>query len=219
MALIAKQPHWGATMVVFFIWACICVAGRVPPKFLVLTALVGFLVLGGSFLFPRIFPRVIHGYHANRLDAFLGRSAEKGSNYQTDRAMIAFGKGGIIGDGFDRGTQGPFIPEQESDFIFTVPGEELGLFGCTLILISFGFFFYRIWLIMVWAQEPLYRMMAGGILGLFLVQTFVNLFMVMKLLPVIGLWLPFMSYGGTAIWLCMSAVALALNIERQSSRI
>lgn len=219
MLLIAKQPHWGATMVVFFVWVCICVAGKVPIRYLLITAGIGAVILGGSFAFPAVFPRIVHGYHANRLNAFLGQEAQKGSNYQTERAMIAIGKGGVIGAGYGKGTQGPFIPEQESDFIFTVPGEELGLFGCTLILALFGFFFYRLWLIMVWAKEPFHKMLAGGILGLFLIHTFVNLFMVMKLLPVIGLWLPFMSYGGTAIWLCLCAVALDLNVERQTLRL
>lgn len=218
MLLIAKQPHWGATFVVFVIWFFIAVSAKIPAKFLLGLVAIGLTIGGAVVIAPHAFPNLMHGYHQKRLNAFLGRSAAPGAGYQTERAMAAFGKGGVTGVGFDKGTQGQFIPEQESDFILTVPGEELGLVGCTLILCAYGFFFYRLWLVMLWASHPLHRMMASGIFGLFLVHTFVNLFMVMRLIPVIGLWLPFMSYGGTAMWLCMSAVGLALNLERHSGK-
>ena len=78
--------------------------------------------------------------------------------------------------------------------------------GGSLVLAAFGFLFYRIWLVMYRADDPYYRMLAAGVLGMLAFHTFVNLFMVTQMLPVIGLWLPFFSYGGTAMWLCMSAV-------------
>lgn len=218
MLLIAKQPHWGATFVVFMIWAFIAVSASLPWKYLGSLALIGAVMAGAVIFAPHFAPGIMHGYHQKRLNAFLGKSTASGANYQTERAMAAFGKGGVSGVGFDKGTQGAFIPEQESDFIFTIPGEELGFIGCALILGAFGFFFYRLLLVILWARDPLSRFIVSGIFGLFLVHTFVNLFMVMKLLPVIGLWLPFMSYGGTAIWLCMSAVGLAMNVERHTEK-
>ena len=94
-------------------------------------------------------------------------------------------------------------------------GEEGGLVGCTLVLAIFGFFFYRAWLVMVEASEPYYKMLVAGIIGLIGFHTVVNLAMILQLAPVVGLWLPFLSYGGTAMWLCMACVGLLLNIRRQ----
>jgi rod shape determining protein RodA len=129
---------------------------------------------------------------------------------------LAFGVGGIEGTGFRNGEvkKGGFIPEQHNDFIFTVIGEEGGLIGCTLVLAGFGFFFFRAWLIMFRATEPFYKMMAVGIMGTLAFHAIVNMGMNLQILPVVGLWLPFMSYGGTAMWLCLSCVALLLNIKR-----
>ena len=105
------------------------------------------------------------------------------------------------------------IPEQQTDFVFTIVGEEGGLVGSTIVLAVFGFFFYRIWLIYLHATEGYYKMLAAGILGMLAFHTIVNLAMVLQLMPVVGLWLPFMSYGGTAMWLCLSCVGLLLNVR------
>jgi rod shape determining protein RodA len=112
-----------------------------------------------------------------------------------------------------------FVPEQHTDFIFTVIGEEGGLIGCTLVLAGFGFFFYRIWRVAYAADEPFHRMMAAGLFSVLAFHTIVNLGMNLEMLPVVGLWLPFMSYGGTAIWLCMAAVGLLLNLGRRAKPI
>ncbi len=139
----------------------------------------------------------------------------KKGNYQTDRAEIAFGVGGVSGTGYLKGEQkmGHFIPEQNDDFIFTVIGEEGGLIGCTLVLAAYGFFFYRLWLVMFFASDPYYKMIVGGLFASLGFHMFVNIAMVLHIVPVVGLWLPFLSYGGSAMWMCMSAVALALNIR------
>jgi rod shape determining protein RodA len=125
--------------------------------------------------------------------------------------------GGLAGTGFLKGEQkeGRFIPEQHNDFIFTVVGEEGGLIGATIVLAAFGFFFWRVWLILIRAPDPFYKMVAGGIFAALFFHTFVNLAMLLKLLPVVGLWLPFMSYGGTALWLCLSCVGLLIGIRRR----
>jgi rod shape determining protein RodA len=145
------------------------------------------------------------------------RNDRQGKNWQTDRAEIAFGVGGVSGAGFGNGQQkaGHFIPEQHNDFIFTVVGEEGGLIGCTLVLAAFGFFFFRVFLIMHLATDPFYRMIAAGIFAILGFHTFVNIAMVLQIVPVVGLWLPFLSYGGTALWLCMACVGLLLNIRRR----
>ncbi|MBL6010787.1 FtsW/RodA/SpoVE family cell cycle protein, partial [Bacillus halotolerans] len=105
-------------------------------------------------------------------------------------------------------------PEQRNDFIFTVPGEEAGFVGGVLILALYGFFFYRVWLVMVHAEEPYFRMIVGGIYTVLGFHMCVNIAMVLQLIPVVGLWLPFMSSGGTAMWLCLSCVGLLVGIRR-----
>jgi rod shape determining protein RodA len=220
LLLILRQPHLGAALVVLVAWLAICLVARVPLKFVggafgIAAALV--LVV---FLVPNVSSAFLHDYQQSRVDSMreriLGGAAdEQGSDYQIVRAQLAFGSGGVMGAGFLRGEQkrGGFIPDQHTDFIFTVIGEEFGLIGCALVLGLFGLFFYRIWLVLLHATEPFSRMVVGGILAVLAFHAIVNIAMVLQLLPVVGLWLPFLSYGGTAMWLCMGSVALVLNIR------
>lgn len=217
MVLILKQPHFGGALVLGVIWAAISMVSNVPPRFVAATVGIIVAFVGLAIVFPKEIP-LFHGYHNSRIEAALGEdqkanSGDRGINYQTDQARIAFGVGGVAGVGFGKGEQGGYIPEQQTDFIFTICGEELGLIGCSLALATFGLLFYRIWLITLNADDVFSRMVATGVLGMLAFHTFVNLFMVTQMLPVIGLWLPFMSYGGTAMWLCMSGIALVLNIR------
>jgi len=216
VALIIKQPHLGAAVAILATWLCICLAANVPGKFVLGAGIAAVAFLGISFAFPQL--GLVKDYHIKRIMGF-GNSGDlektKDINFQQDRAEIAFGSGGLLGTGFLKGEQKRLgrIPEQQTDFVFTIIGEEGGLVGCALVIGTFGFFFYRIWLILFEATDPYYRMIAAGILGMLAFHTVVNLGMVLQLLPVIGLWLPFMSYGGTAMWLCLACVGLLLNIR------
>ncbi|HEY3782052.1 MAG TPA: FtsW/RodA/SpoVE family cell cycle protein [Fimbriimonadaceae bacterium] len=212
LILVFKQPHLGSTLVILVAWVSICVSAGIRLRFLagVLVA----TVLGLTFAM-RV-PGVLQPYQQRRVQALLSPNAQT-NGYQPLRAQIAFGSGGLMGTGFLKGEQkqAHYIPEQENDFIFTVPGEEAGLFGCTVVLILYGVFFYRVWLLMVQSEDVYFKMLTAGIFGILAFHTFANLGMNLQLLPVVGLWLPFMSYGGTAIWLCMSCVALLLNMRNR----
>jgi rod shape determining protein RodA len=214
VVVILKQPHLGASLVVVAIWLSICLVANVPLRFIAGTvgAVVALLVL--VLAVAPVRNAVLRDYQQDRVLAMFQQD-EKGLDYQTLRAQLAFGSGGVMGAGFLRGEQkrGGFIPDQHTDFIFTVVGEEGGLIGCVLVLGLFATFFYRIWLSLFHATEPYFRMVVGGILGMLAFHTIVNLGMVLQLMPVVGLWLPFLSYGGTALWLCMASVALVLNIR------
>jgi rod shape determining protein RodA len=208
--LIHREPHLGASLVIVVIWLSVALGAGVPLKFVFgsVAATVALLVVVFAVgLIPK--------YQMDRVLGLLS-SDEQGKTYQPVRAEMAFGVGGIEGSGFRRGEvkNGGFIPEQQTDFIFTVIGEEGGLIGCTLVLAGFGFFFFRAWLTMFRATEPFYKMASVGIMGMLAFHTIVNMGMNLQLLPVVGLWLPFMSYGGTALWLCLASVALLLNIKR-----
>ena len=203
MLLIALQPHYGAAMVIGVIWISISTVARVPMKYLGPTLAVVLVLMVAIKVSPKSVP-FLHSYQISRMK----------EGMQVHRSQVAFGVGGLMGAGFGKGEVTQNFPEIEDDFIFTLAGEELGLVGCTLILAGFGFLFYRLWLVMLNATDPFHRMLVTGIIGIFASHTFVNLLMVTGVLPVIGLWLPFMSYGGTALWLCMSCIGLAINVRR-----
>jgi rod shape determining protein RodA len=209
MILIFKQPHLGATMTIFLMWAGVSLIAGVPGKYLGTFLVTAAVLATIGMSLPQFRNKILKPYQQGRVD-------DK-KEYQTNRAEIAFGVGGATGVGFLHGEQkaGKFIPEQVNDFIVTVIGEEGGLVGCTLLLITYGFFFYRIFLVMLNATNPFYRMVASGIFVVLGFHTFVNIAMVLHIVPVVGLWLPFMSAGGTALWLCMACVGMLLAIRRK----
>ena len=218
LLLIWKQPHLGAAMAVFVMWCAVSLVAGVNGRHIAGFLGVTIVLAGIAFSVPSIRGKLIHGYQESRINGLqAGTKDIQGKNWQTDRAEIAFGVGGVTGTGFLRGEQkqAGFIPEQHNDFIVTVIGEEGGLVGCALLLATYGFFFYRIFLIMLNATEPYHKMLAAGVFAVLGFHTFVNIAMVLQILPVVGLWLPFLSYGGTAVWLCMACVGLLLSVRRQ----
>ena len=226
-ALIILQPHLGATTVLVITWAAITIVAQVPWKQIGTTLLVAVLCLSSLLAIPSIRGRLIQGYWLERWLGLVSHDVEPNTDkktkksqdrtYQTDQAKLAFSAGGVFGTGYLKGQQkaGGFIPEQHNDFIFTVPGEEAGFVGCTLILLAYAFFFYRVWLVMLRARDPYHRMLVAGIYAVLGFHMFVNMAMVLNIVPVVGLWLPFMSSGGTAMWLCLSCLGLLINIDRQ----
>lgn len=222
VTLVLMQPHLGAAMVLLATWFAITLIAGVPIKYLA-GFLGGFAILvGGVLAIPNVSDKLLRGYQADRVKGMFSKDKDrKGDNWQTDRAEIAFGVGGLFGTGFLKGEQkrGGFIPEQRNDFVFTVVGEEGGLVGSSLVLVLFALFFYRIFLAMAAATEPFYRMALAGVFAVLGFHTVVNLGMIMQLLPVVGLWLPFLSSGGTAIWLCMACVGLVINIRKREKPI
>jgi rod shape determining protein RodA len=222
MFLTFKQPHLGATMVLFVAWLAISFVAGTPLKFYGIL-FAGLLALGiVAWKVPAVKDKLFQGYQLERVQGLLSKKKDRrGDNYQTDRAEIAFGVGGVTGSGYNRGVQKAkgFVPEQRNDFIFTVVGEEGGLVGCSVVLAAFGFFFFRIFLVMTDAEDIYFRMIAAGVFAILGFQMFVNLGMLLQIVPVVGLWLPFMSSGGTAIWLCLGCVGLLLSIRQRERRI
>lgn len=210
LALVFIQPHLGASLVILCIWFAISLFAGVPTKFIVATILCG----AGLITLAVSVPGVLKGYQMSRIVSMF-ENDQKGKGYQPYRAILAIGSGGVMGEGFLKGEQkqGGYIPDQHTDFIFTVVGEEGGLVGSSIVLGAFALIFYRIWLIIFAARDPTVRMMAAGVLALLGAHMLANLGMNLRLVPVVGLWLPFMSYGGTALWLCMACVGLMLNLR------
>jgi rod shape determining protein RodA len=156
---------------------------------------------------------VLRDFQIKRIDALIQGGDSKGKNFQSVQGEYAIANGGLSGTGYMHGVQKSKVPEQHNDFIFTLIAEEFGLLGSVAVLGLFALLFYRIWLGIVSAADFYYQMLLAGILTVLAFHLFVNVGMVLRVLPVVGMWCPFLSYGGTALWLCMSLIGLAVNVR------
>ncbi|UGY91408.1 FtsW/RodA/SpoVE family cell cycle protein [Streptomyces gobiensis] len=157
-------------------------------------------------------------YQLNRFAAFANPALDPaGVGYNTNQARIAIGSGGLTGKGLFEGTQttGQFVPEQQTDFIFTVAGEELGFLGGGLIILLLGVVLYRACRIAMEATDLYSTIVAAGIIAWFAFQSFENIGMALGIMPVAGLPLPFVSYGGTSMFAVWIAIGLLQSIRIQ----
>ena len=155
------------------------------------------------------------GYQQNRILVYLDPSVDpRGAGYHVIQSMVAIGSGGPTGKGFTQGTQKrlDFLPEQHTDFIFSVIGEELGYMGTVLTLSLFGFILYRLVKMAEGEADPFAGLVIFGIFGAWLVHIFVNVGMTVGMVPVTGIPLPFVSYGGTFLLMSWVAVAMAARL-------
>ncbi|HYS31716.1 MAG TPA: rod shape-determining protein RodA [Streptosporangiaceae bacterium] len=154
---------------------------------------------------------LLRPYQLHRLTAFINPGADSaGAGYSAAQAKIAIGSGGLLGQGLLHGqfVAGNFVPEQHTDFIFTVAGEELGFAGAVMIIVLLGVIVVRALLIAARADDQFATLVAGGIAIWFAFQSFINIGMTIGLVPVTGLPLPFVSYGGSAMFADMMAVGV-----------
>jgi len=208
--LVFMQPHLGGAVALLVIWLIVSIYAGVPWKYFTVAG----TLLAGLLAFAWFTPGVLSDYQHQRVRDFMHPDPRAGG-YQSTRSIIAIGSGGLAGAGFLKGEQkaAQYIPEQHNDFVFSVIGEEGGLIGSVIVLAAFAFFFYRVWLVGFRTTTPMARMVVGGIFGFLAFHTVVNLGMVLQLTPVVGLWLPFVSAGGTALWTCLAAVGILDNIR------
>lgn len=161
---------------------------------------------------------ILDEYQLNRFAAFANPALDpSGVGYNTNQARIAIGSGGLSGKGLFEGTQttGQFVPEQQTDFIFTVAGEELGFLGGGLIILLIGIILWRACRIAMEATDLYSTIVAAGIIAWFAFQSFENIGMALGIMPVAGLPLPFVSYGGTSMFAVWIAVGLLQSIRIQ----
>lgn len=174
-------------------------------------------VVGTSYAFNHL-----HGYQKKRLDVFLGKgdaSEKTKSGYNVNQAKISIGSGGFTGKGFLQGTQTKynFVPEQATDFIFCTIGEEWGFLGSAFVVIAFMFFICRI-VFLAERQRSLFSRIYGyGVASIFFFHVMVNIGMTIGLVPVIGIPLPFFSYGGSSLW--AFTILLFIFIKLDASRL
>jgi rod shape determining protein RodA len=159
---------------------------------------------------------VIKDFQRQRLTAFLDpQSVPAADRYNLDQSLIAVGSGGIFGKGYLEGIQTnlDYVPEQHTDFIFTVAGEEFGFVGGIALLALYAMLVWRAIRIAWLAKDPFGTYLAAGIASMFAIQMFVNIGMAIGIMPITGIPLPFLSYGGTSILVSFAAIGLLENIH------
>lgn len=167
---------------------------------------------------PIVWYRVLEPHQQNRLLVFLDPSSDpKASGYQVLQSRIAIGSGGWTGKGFTEGTQKrlAFLPEQHTDFIFSVLGEELGFLGVSAALMLFLFLFLRVIRVATRANDSFSSLVAFGLAGSWFVHVMINVGMTINLMPITGIPLPFFSYGGSFLLACWIAVGMLVRISAE----
>lgn len=177
--------------------------------------LLGIAIVGAALAYP-LWHYVLHDYQRDRVHTFLNPESDPlGTGYHIIQSKIAVGSGGMYGKGWLNGTQSQldFLPERHTDFIFAVFSEEFGLIGALLLLAAYLFLVIRGLVIAVQAQDTYSRLLAGSLSLTFFVYVFVNTGMVIGLLPVVGLPLPLISYGGTSMVTVLAGFGILMSIQ------
>lgn len=173
-------------------------------------------VLASSVVYSALitsFIYVLERHQKRRINVLLGKETDlKGAGYNVNQSLIAIGSGGVAGKGFLNGTQTKFdfVPEQSTDFIFCTVGEEWGFIGSLVVIGLFTALLYRIIFIAERQKSPYTRRYAYGVASIIFMHVMVNIGMTIGLLPVIGIPLPFLSYGGSSLWLFFTILLFIL---------
>ena len=164
---------------------------------------------------PILWNYVLKDYQKTRILVLFDPSIDVEQSRQATYGKIAIGSGQFTGQGWTNGTmtQMQYVPENQTDYIFSVAGEELGFLGCLLIIILLMALIIRLFYVAYRASTPFSALIAVGVGGMLLFQTFMNIFMNVGLLPVMGLTLPFFSYGGTSIVTMFAALGIAAGVR------
>ncbi len=213
--LIILQPDLGTLLVLSAtVFGVLAIAG-VPRRWL-----ISLFAAAASIAVVAVSAGLLKQYQINRFMAFTDPGLDpRGAGYNTTQARIAIGNGGLFGQGLFDGSQtrSRFVPEQHTDFIFTVAGEELGLIGAGVLILLFAVLLWRALHISLNADDMFGRVAAAGIACWFAFQTFQNIGMCLGIMPVTGVPLPLVSYGGSSMFASMMAVGLLQNIAMRGS--
>jgi rod shape determining protein RodA len=214
MALIMLQPDLGTTLVFVAVGMGMLLIGGAQVRHIVALTIVG--IIGVAVVLNS---GMLETYQQCRLTSFLEQEnqdcAERGAAYNQDQAKVAIGSGSVLGTGLFQGTQTrlDIVPEQHTDFIFTAVGEELGFVGAGTLLALLSIIAWRLWRTAQLARDPLGTLICIGVLSMFVFQVFENIGMTMGIMPVTGIPLPFMSYGGSSTLTAFIAMGLVLNVH------
>jgi len=214
VVLVYFQPDLGTAIILLTIWLGLIIAAGLKPVnlFLMLAGGLGFLVPLWSLL---------KDYQRQRILNFLNPALDPlGGGYNVLQSTIAVGSGQIWGRGFGRGTQShlQFLPEYHTDFIFASLSEEWGFVGSTLLLLFFAVLLLRILVIAREARDDFGSLLVVGVFSFLLPQVFINTGMNLGLMPITGIPLPLVSYGGSSLWVTMMALGLVQSVAMRRKR-
>lgn len=230
--LIMLQPDFGTCFILVSTCGLVIYAGGASMKHIMgsilLVVLGGALALGANALFSSVsspdsatvsLTEAKQSYKMDRIHAFLNPLSDPtNGSLNLLRSLVAIGDGGITGSGIGQGTiKLHYLPNAYNDFIFSVIGEELGFIGSTLFLIVYLYFIWRGIIVSLRCPDPFGTLVGIGIMGLIAIQAFINIGGVTQTIPVTGVTLPFISYGGTSLFVMMVAMGILLSISRTNN--
>ncbi len=211
--LILKQPDLGTSLIVSFIFVTMVVTAGARKKIMIITVVVSLLALpfAGKILWSGL-----KQYQKHRIIAFIDPQADpQGVGYHINQSKITIGSGGFLGKGYLQGTQGPyrFLPENHTDFIFSIFAEEWGFVGSAVLFLMYAFIIMRGFDTAMKARDREGAFLVLGVTFMFSFYFFINVGMTVGLMPVVGVPLPLMSYGGTALLSNFLALSIIANVR------
>lgn len=219
-ALIYKQPDLGSALVLLAVLLALLLVGGAKGRHLAILGLIALIAIVGV-----VEAGVLKGYQKDRLSSFvnspdapaqaLKEARLNSSQYNLAQSKITIGNGGLTGRGLGKGQQTNLgdVPEQRTDFIFTAAAEQVGLLGSSIVLGLFALIIWRIWRAAALARDQVGTLLCVGVLAMIVFQVFENVGMTMGIMPVAGIPLPFMSYGGSAIIAAFAGIGIVLNVH------
>jgi rod shape determining protein RodA len=211
LGLVFIQPDIGTSIVMVAIVAGMFLVAGVSGRQIAALVVICLVLIAAAFQLG-----VIKTYQLDRLRAFLDRENTPADvRYNLDQAEIAVGSGGLVGQGYLHGRQTTldYVPEQHTDFIFTVAGEEFGFLGASFVLLLYALLLWRAIRIAFLSKDPFGTYLATGVASMFAIQMFVNIGMVIGIMPITGIPLPFLSYGGSSMLASCLGVGILLNVH------
>lgn len=212
--LIFIQPDLGTSLTILVIWAGLLIASNISfKKILVFVFLAAFIIPTSWF--------VMHDYQRERIISFMSPEQDpQGIGFHSIQSTIAVGSGGLWGRGLGRGTQSrlQFLPEFRTDFIFAFIAEELGFIGTSIMLILYALILFFIFRILSRSRDRFGELICVGVLSMISIQIFINIGMNVGLLPITGITLPLLSYGGSSLVSVLVCLGLVASVSKYSSK-
>ena len=216
LLMIFRQPDLGTTIVIVLSVSAMMVIAGVPPRFMSMLAVLGTIGVAAA-----IYLQLLHKYQVDRFVSFLNQNSNNPALapliYEVNNAKSAIGSGGLHGAGLFRGLQTVlgYVPEQRTDFIFTAIGEQLGFIGSVMVVALLGFVGFRMFMIGRNAKDTMGRLISIGVFIFFAFSCFENIGMTMGIMPVTGIPLPLLSYGGSSALVFFVAGGAVLSVSRR----